>query len=249
MPCPRTRGRDPMKVPLRWLSEFVDTGLTVEELAHRLTMAGLEAEKISVIGDAWDKIYIGHVEAVERHPDADRLVLATVDAGEHRLQVVTGAPNIAQGQTVALALAGARLIDGHADGQVYRTLKPSAIRGVRSEGMVCSEKELGLSDEHEGIMVLEAEAPKGAPLAEWLGETVIEFEITPNLVHNFSILGIAREAGALTDCPVVLPPVADLDRVPRGASDLVTVEAPDLCARYVAVVIDEVPTGPSPGWM
>ena len=152
-----------MKVPLRWLSEFVDTGLTAEELAYRLTMAGLEAEKIAVIGETWDKIYVGYVEAVERHPDADRLVLATVDAGEHRLQVVTGAPNIAQGQKVALALAGARLIDGHADGQVYRTLKPSAIRGVRSEGMVCSEKELGLSDEHEGIMVLEAgRAGRGA---------------------------------------------------------------------------------------
>ena len=238
-----------MKVPMRWLSEFVDTGLTVEELAHRLTMAGLEAEKISVIGDAWDKIYIGHVEAVEQHPDADRLVLATVDAGEHRLQVVTGAPNIAQGQTVALALAGARLIDGHADGQVYRTLKPSAIRGVRSEGMVCSEKELGLSDEHEGIMVLEAEAPKGAPLAEWLGDTVIEFEITPNLVHNFSILGIAREAGALTDRPVTTPPTYDLTSAPSGPEDLVTVAAPDLCARYVAVVIEGIEVGPSPAWL
>ena len=238
-----------MKVPMRWLSEYVDTGLTVEELAYRLTMAGLEAEKISVIGDTWDKIYIGHVEAVERHPDADRLVLATVDAGEHRLQVVTGAPNIAQGQTVALALAGARLIDGHADGQVYRTLKPSAIRGVRSEGMVCSEKELGLSGEHEGIMVLEAEAPKGAPLAEWLGETVIEFEITPNLVHDFSILGIAREAGALTDRPVATPPTFDLGGAPGGPSDLVTVDAPDLCARYVAVVIEGVTVEPSPAWL
>jgi phenylalanyl-tRNA synthetase beta chain len=238
-----------MKVPMRWLSEFIDTGLTVEELAHRLTMAGLEAEKISVIGDAWDKIYIGRVEAVERHPDADRLVLATVEAGEHRLQVVTGAPNIAQGQTVALALAGARLIDGHADGQVYRTLKPSAIRGVRSEGMVCSEKELGLSDEHEGIMVLEAEAPKGAPLAEWLGETVIEFEITPNLVHDFSVLGIAREAGALTARPVTLPPVYDLASAPTGPTDLVTVDAPDLCARYVAVVIEDVTVEPSPAWL
>jgi phenylalanyl-tRNA synthetase beta chain len=238
-----------MKVPFRWLSEFVDTGLTVEELAHRLTMAGLEAEKISVIGDAWDKIYIGHVEAVERHPDADRLVLATVDAGEHRLQVVTGAPNIAQGQTVALALAGARLIDGHADGQVYRTLKPSSIRGVRSEGMVCSEKELGLSDEHEGIMVLEAAAPKGAPLAEWLGETVIEFEITPNLVHNFSIFGIAREAGALMDRPVATPPAYDLSSAPAGPADLVTVDAPDLCARYVAVVIEGVSVEASPGWL
>src|ERR671911_395556 len=238
-----------MKVPFRWLSEYVDTGLTVEELANRLTMAGLEAEKISVIGDTWDKIYIGHVDAVDRHPDADRLVLATVDAGEHRLQVVTGAPNIAQGQTVALALAGARLIDGHADGQVYRTLKPIAIRGIRSEGMVCSEKELGLSDEHEGIMVLEAEAPKGAPLAEWLGETVIEFEITPNLVHDFSILGIAREAGALTDRPVTPPPIYDLASAPAGAADLVTVEAPDLCARYVAVVIEGVTVELSPPWL
>src|SRR5215216_3061096 len=238
-----------MKVPFRWLSEYVDTGLTVEELAHRLTMAGLEAEKISVIGDAWEKIYIGHVEAVEQHPNADRLVLATVDAGEHRLQVVTGAPNIAQGQTVALALAGARLIDGHADGQVYRTLKPSAIRGVRSEGMVCSEKELGLSDEHEGIMVLEAEAPKGAPLAEWLGETVIEFEITPNLVHDFSILGIAREAGALTNRQVAMPSIYDLASAPSGTADLVTVEAPDLCARYVAVVIEGVTVEASPAWL
>jgi phenylalanyl-tRNA synthetase beta chain len=238
-----------MKVPFRWLSEYVDTGLPVEELAYRLTMAGLEAEKISVIGDAWDKIYVGHVEAVERHPDADRLVLATVDVGEHRLQVVTGAPNIAQGQTVALALAGARLIDGHADGQVYRTLKPSAIRGVRSEGMVCSEKELGLSDEHEGIMVLEAEAPRGAPLAEWLGDTVIEFEITPNLVHNFSILGIAREAGALTDRPVATPATYDLASAPSGPADLVSVEARDLCARYVAVVIEGIEVTPSPAWL
>ena len=238
-----------MKVPFRWLSEFVDTGLSVKELAHRLTMAGLEAEKITTIGDGWDNIYVGHVEAVDRHPDADRLVLATVDAGEHRLQVVTGAPNIAQDQKVALALAGARLIDGHAEGQVYRTLKPSSIRGVRSEGMVCSEKELGLSGEHEGIMVLDAEAPKGAPLAEWLGDTVIEFEITPNLVHNFSILGIAREAGALTDRPVSTPQVYDLTSAPLGPADLVTIEAPDLCARYVAVAIDGIDVKPSPAWM
>ncbi len=238
-----------MKVPLRWLNEFVDTGLSVQDLTYRLTMAGLEAEKITVIGDEWGKIYVGYVESVERHPDADRLALATVDAGDHRLQVVTGAPNIAQGQMVPLALAGARLIDGHSEGQVYRTLKPSAIRGVRSEGMVCSEKELGLSQEHEGIMVLEADAPKGAPLVDWLGDTVIEFEITPNLVHNFSILGIAREAGALTDRPVSTPPIFDLERTPAGPADLVTVEATDLCPRYVAVVIDGLRIEPSPAWM
>src|SRR5437016_783671 len=103
-----------MKVPMRWLSEFVDTGLSAADLAHRLTMAGLEAEKITTVGDAWQDICVGRVETVEPHPDADRLVLATVDAGAHRLRVVTGAPNIAPHQMVALALAGARLIDGHA---------------------------------------------------------------------------------------------------------------------------------------
>jgi phenylalanyl-tRNA synthetase beta chain len=235
-----------MKVPLRWLNEFIDTGLSVKELTHRLTMAGLEAEKITNIGDEWANIFVGHVEAVERHPDADRLVLATVDAGEHRLRVVTGAPNIAQDQMVPLALAGARLIDGHADGQIYRTLKPSSIRGIRSEGMVCSEKELGLSEEHEGIMVLEADAPKGVPLAEWLGDTVIEFEITPNLVHNFSILGIAREAGALTDRPVSKPPIFDFAEAPSGPADLVTVEATDIVPRYVGVLIENITVEPLP---
>lgn len=238
-----------MKVPLRWLSEFIDTGLSPKDLAHRLTMAGLEAEKITTIGDGWNNVFVGHVESVERHPDADRLVLATVAAGEHRLTVVTGAPNIAQGQIVPLALAGARLIDGHAEGQVFKTLKPGMIRGVRSEGMVCSEKELGLSDEHEGIMVLEADAPLGAPLVHWLGDTVIEFEITPNLVHDFSILGIAREAGALTDRPVSMPPLFDLESAPRAAVDFVTIEAPDLCSRYVAVVIDGINVRPSPAWL
>ncbi|MFN8676690.1 MAG: phenylalanine--tRNA ligase subunit beta [Thermomicrobiales bacterium] len=238
-----------MKVPTRWLREFVDTGLPAGDLAHRLTMAGLEAEKVETIGDGWQNVFVGHVDTVERHPDADRLVLATVTAGEHHLTVVTGAPNIAAGQVVPLALAGARLIDGHSEGQVYKTLKPGMIRGVRSEGMVCSEKELGLSDEHEGIMVLEPDAPVGAPLADWLGDTVIEFEITPNLVHAFSVLGIAREAAAITSHDVTLPPLYDLTQAPQGAPDLVSIEADDLCPRYAAVVFDGVVIGPSPAWL
>ncbi|HEU5432196.1 MAG TPA: phenylalanine--tRNA ligase subunit beta [Thermomicrobiales bacterium] len=238
-----------MRVPLRWLSEFVEIDLPPAELAHRLTMAGLEAEKIEVIGEDWDKVYVGYVEKVEPHPDADRLVLATVDASEHRLKVVTGAPNIRQGQNVALALAGARLIDGHSEGRVYKTLKPSAIRGVRSEGMVCSEKELGLSDEHEGILVLPADAPVGARLADYLGDAVIEFEITPNLVHAFSIIGIAREAAAVLDEPLRLPAIPDLEAAPQGAANLAEVADPDLCSRYVAVVIDGIAVGPSPEWL
>jgi len=238
-----------MKVPWRWLADFVDTGLSPRELAHRLTMAGLEAEKIETIGDGWANVYVGVVARVERHPDADRLVLATVDAGQHHLKVVTGAPNVAEGQKVALALAGARLFDTHADGHHLTTLKPGVIRGVRSEGMVCSEKELGLSDEHEGIMVLEPEAPVGVPLADWLGDTVIEFEITPNRVDAFSILGIAREAAALTSRPLRLPAIADLLTAPRSDDELVRVEAQDLCPRCSGTVIEGVNVGPSPAWL
>lgn len=238
-----------MNVPLRWLSDFVDITLPVPELTHRLTMAGVAVEKIETIGEGWDNVYVGLVEQVEPHPDADRLVLATVSAGKHRLTVVTGAPNVAEGQKVALALVGARLIDPYVEGLQYRTLKPSSIRGVRSEGMVCSEKELGLSDEHEGIMVLADDAPVGAPLADYLGDTVIEFEITPNLVHAFSVLGIAREVGALTDVALHPPPVADFSTVPDAGADLAILEAPELCARYLAVAIEGLTVGPSPEWM
>ncbi|HEY8448229.1 MAG TPA: phenylalanine--tRNA ligase subunit beta [Thermomicrobiales bacterium] len=238
-----------MKVPMRWLADFVETGLSAKELAHRLTMAGLEAEKIEEIGSLWDNIYVGVVRSVERHPNADRLLLADVDAGEHRLTVVTGAPNIAAGQKVALALPGARLYDGHSDSGELKTLKPVNMRGIRSEGMVCSEKELGLSDEHEGILVLSPDAPVGAPLKDWLGDTVIEFEITPNLVHAFSVVGIAREAAALTNRPLTTPPHADLSAIPAGPPTLVTIEANDLCPRYMGIVIEGVKIGPSPDWL
>ncbi|HET9016148.1 MAG TPA: phenylalanine--tRNA ligase subunit beta, partial [Thermomicrobiaceae bacterium] len=237
-----------MRVPVRWLRELVDTDLSARDIAQRLTMAGLEAEAITEIGGSWDNVFVGHVDRVEPHPDADRLVLATVSAEPHILTVVTGAPNIRQGQKVALALVGARLIDGHSDELRMITLKASTIRGVRSEGMVCSEKELGISEEHEGIMVLDPDAPVGASLRDYLGDEVIEFEITPNLVHAFSMIGIARELAALIDRPVHLPPLAEI-HADGDAGGLVTVEATDLCARYVAVVIDAVRVAPSPEWM
>lgn len=237
-----------MKVPMKWLRDYVAIDIPAQEFAYRMTMAGLEAEQIEQLGADWDKVFVGEVMSVTPHPDADRLVLADVDAGEHRLTVVTGAPNIAQGQKVALALAGARLIDAYADTLTYKTLKPGKIRGVMSEGMVCSEKELGISDEHEGILVLEDDAPKGAPLKDVLGDTVIEFEITPNLVHAFSMIGIAREAGAVLDAPVTLPTVDDL-ATGRDVDDLVAIDAPDLCSRYTAIVVDGARVEPSPEWL
>ncbi|MBA3337934.1 MAG: phenylalanine--tRNA ligase subunit beta [Chloroflexia bacterium] len=239
-----------MKVPFNWLEEFVQTGLTAEDLAHRLTMAGLEVEALERIGDGWDRIFVGEVLHITPHPDADRLVLAEVAAGDHRLTVVTGAPNIVEGQRVPLALAGARLFDSHSSPPVLKTLKPGIIRGIRSEGMVCSEKELGLSDEHEGIMVLEPNAPIGAPLEEWLGNIVFDFEITPNLVHAFSVFGIAREAAALTGRPLSPPPVMELQKTnPETERGLITLDAPDLCSRYAAVDIEGITVGPSPAWL
>ena len=238
-----------MRVPLKWLNEFVNIEVDVAELARRLTLAGLEVEKIDVLGAGWDKVFTAYVNNVERHPDADRLVLADVEAGEHRLTVVTGAPNIAPGQKVVLALAGARLIDGYSDSGEYKTLKPGKIRGVMSEGMVCSEKELGMSDEHEGILVLPADAPVGLPLQKYFGDTVLEFEITPNLAHDFSVLGVAREVSALYHLQLSKPPEIQLDSIPQAKSNLVKIEAPDLCARYVGAVVKGVKVGPSPAWM
>jgi len=236
-------------VPLKWLREFVQTDADAVELSRRLTLAGLEVEKIDIVGAGWDKVFTAQVNNVERHPDADRLVLADVEGGAHRLTVVTGAPNIAAGQKVVLALAGARLIDGHSDSGEFKTLKPGKIRGITSEGMVCSEKELGMSDEHEGILVLPDDAPLGVPLQEYLGDTVLEFEITPNLAHDFSILGVAREVGALYHSPLSEPNLADLSAIPAAPGALVSIESPDLCARYIGAFIKNVTVGPSPAWM
>lgn len=243
-----------MKVPLSWLKDFVDVEMAPRELAARLTLAGVEVESLHSIGDDWDKVYVGHVESVERHPNADRLNLARVVAGEHHLTVVTGAPNIAQGQNVALALVGAELWDGHSEEKKRLKLKPSTIRGVPSEGMVCSEKELGLSDEHEGIIVLPVDAPVGAPLRDYLGDSVFELEITPNLVHDFSVIGVAREVSALTKQALHAPQVTPLPQPDSSAAGLdggplIVVEDPDLCPRYVAVVVEGVKVGESPEWL
>jgi phenylalanyl-tRNA synthetase beta chain len=237
-----------MKVPVRWLRELVNVDWSAAEIARRMTMAGLEAEAITVIGETWDNVYVGYVDHVERHPNADRLNLVTVSAGEHHLTVVTGAPNIAEKQKVALALAGARLVDGHSDEFRMATLKSSTIRGIRSEGMVCSEKELSISEEHEGIMVLDEDAPVGTPLRDYMGDEVIEFEITPNLVHAFSMIGIARELGAIAAVHPKLPELTDLCATPRNDA-LVKVHAPDLCPRYIGVVIENVQVEASPFWM
>ena len=180
-----------MKVPLSWLKDYVDITVTPEELAHRLTMAGTEVEQIERTAD-WDNIVVGHVKAVNPHPNAERLCLVTVFIGSGDVEVVCGAPNVAEGQTIAYASIGAVLRDAYSDDpDATKRLKKSKIRGVESQGMVCSEKELGLSGEHEGILELDTDAAPGTPLGEVLGDVILEAELTPNRPDCLGLVGIA----------------------------------------------------------
>jgi len=236
-----------MKVSLKWLSEYVAIKLTPQELAERLTMAGIEVQGVQTVG-GWEKMLVGEVIEVNPHPDADRLKLATVNLGTQQLTVVCGAPNIAVGQRVPFARVGAQLIDGHT-GEML-TLKPAKIRGILSEGMVCSEKELGISDSHEGIMVLPSEAPVGVPLSEYLGDTIFDLDVTPNRPDCLCLMGIAREVAALTGEEVHLPEI-DYQEEEQSIDSLISVDitAPELCPRYCASLVTGIAISSSPVWL
>jgi phenylalanyl-tRNA synthetase beta chain len=236
-----------MRVPLSWLREYVDIDVSAQELGHRLTMAGVEAGDIIELG-GWTGCYVGRVLAVEQHPNADRLSLCQVDIGPEQLQVVCGAPNVAPGQAVCFAKVGAYLYNTHSG--KHEILKPARIRGVVSEGMICSELELGLGGGHEGIVVLPDDAPVGTPLDRYLGDTVIDLEVTANRVDCFSILGVAHEVAAITGQAVREPDIS-YQEGPTPLSQLanVSVADPDLCLRYTASVIDGVTIGDSPQWL
>ena len=245
-----------MKLPVSWLRDYVDITTDIEDLAERMTLAGLEVASVDHIGSEWDreKIFVGEVLQVEKHPNADRLTVVTVEYGADRpMSVVTGAPNLEigqKGQKVAFAIAGARLIDGYAEELKYTTLKPSKIRGVSSEGMVCSEKELGLSDEHTGIILLDEDAPVGTPLVDYMGDTVLDLDLTPNLARCFSVIGVAREIAALTRKKLhVSMPRVEAPGEPIHGQIEIEIADPELCSRYSATLIRGIAIGPSPQWM
>ena len=222
--------------------------LEPKELAHRLTMAGIEVGDVEEVGEAWEGVCVGKVREVKKHPNADRLTLCTVDLPEETFEVICGAPNVAAGQNIAFARVGAQLLDGHS-GKPFK-LKAAKIRGVVSNGMICSEKELGMSDEHEGILVLPEDAPPGVPLFEYLGDSILELELTPNRPDCLSMLGVAQEVAALTGERVTAPEVV-YEEEARLAGNLASVEVadPDLCSRYTASIVTGVKIGPSPEWM
>lgn len=234
-----------MYLSINWLRDFIPQDIPVSDLAHRLTMAGLEVEEILSCGSEWDNVVVGEILEISRHPNAEKLQLAKVRAGESVLPIVCGAPNIAVGQRIPLALEGAKLPCGMA-------IKKSKIRGEISHGMICSEPELGLGDDHSGILVLSPEAPVGIPLAAHLGlaDTVLNIGITPNRADCLCVVGLAREIAAIFDLPMELPQYR-LDETgdPIEQSIAVDIRDPDLCPRYSARLVTGLAVKPSPVWL
>ena len=236
-----------MKVPLSWLKQYVDVDIPAGELAHRLTMAGIEVGDVIETG-GWTGCFVGQVLDVRPHPQADRLRLCQVTTGSLELEVVCGAPNVAAGQKICFATVGARIYDTHSG--KHETLKAARIRGVESQGMICSETELELGEDHSGIVVLPEDAPVGTPLDDYLGDTVLDLELTPNRLDCLSILGVAHEVAALTQGTVNEPDLQYSEEGPPIDSLVsISVADPDLCPRYTASLIQGLAIGPSPQWL
>ena len=184
-----------IKVPLSWLRVYCDIPWSVEELVERLVMTGLEVDAVETVGSDFEGFVAGRVERLERHPNADRLSLCTVDVGGESLQIICGAPNVAAGQMVPVARVGAALPDGMA-------IRKARIRGVESFGMICSEAELNLSDDHDGIMVLDGATEPGRLLKDVLGgpETVLSIDVGTNRPDCLSLVGLARRIARRRPC-------------------------------------------------
>lgn len=266
-----------MKIPISWLKDYIDLeGLSVEDVARKLTLAGLEVDEIkyaglpmptykdgerhefktSGIGWDRDKIVVAEIREVKPHPNADRLTLLDLYDGQQNQTVLTGAPNIfhlkgtgklAKPIKVAYAKEGSVIYDGHADGLVLTTLKRAKIRGVESYSMVASEKELGISEEHEGIIILDDDAPVGMPLVDYMGDAVLDISILPNMARNANVLGVARELSALTGRPLKKPKI-EYSTEGQPVDELVSIEItePELNPRFVIGLIRDVEIKPSP---
>jgi len=265
-----------MRLPVSWLKDYVDITIPVEEVANLLTLAGLEVEDIHYVGWAmpadgshgfktsgisWDreKIVVAEILEVGPHPNADRLTLCKLNDGLQEHTVLTGAPNLfdykgkgplSKPIKVAYAKEGATIYDGHAEGLALTTLKRAKIRGVESYSMVCSEKELGISEEHEGVIFLDDDAPVGMPLADYMGDAVFEIKINPNMARNPNVLGIAREVAALTRQPLKKPE-SKLQVSGESIEGKVKIEItnPELNPRFTLALIRNVELKPSPYWV
>ena len=250
-----------MNVSLNWLSEYVPHGLSADALDRLLTMAGLEVESVEHTGPRLDGVVVGRVLGVRPHPDADRLRVCDVDLGDAAgpLQIVCGAPNVAEGQAVPVATVGTELMLPARDGSGLApvTIKKGKIRGEVSNGMICAEDELGLGTDHDGILVLDPDAPVGMAFAAYLaergdlpGDAILDLAITPNRPDATSHLGVARDVAALTNQSLTVPNV-DVPGIGGEAATqaVVTIDDPEGCPRYAAMIVRGVTVGPSPDWL
>jgi phenylalanyl-tRNA synthetase beta chain len=237
-----------VRVPLDWLSEYCDPGLEPGEIAELLSMRAVEVERVSRVGvPSTDGFVVGRVVSAEQHPNADRLRVCEVETGDGVRTIVCGAPNVAAGQAVAVALPGARMPDGTELGR-------AKLRGVESDGMILSERELELGEDHAGIIVLETDAGAGTPLEEVLpiADSVLELDLNPNRVDCMGVYGVAREVHAITGAPLAEPPWEAPEPAATGSVDelaSVAVEVPGLCPRFTARAFTGVEIGPSPPWL
>jgi phenylalanyl-tRNA synthetase beta chain len=235
-----------MQVSLKWLRELVDVTLDVPALVDLLDMTGTKVEAVHTVGASVDGVVVGRILTKERHPEAEKLWVTTVDVGAAEpLQIVCGAQNFEAGDLVPVALVGATLPNGV-------TIKKAKLRGIVSEGMNCSAAELGLGADQSGLLILPADAPVGMPFFEYHGtaDTVLELEITPNRPDCLSVAGVAREVGAVTGANATVPAsVPEESGEPVSASVSVEIEDPALCPRYTARLIRGVRIGPSPEWL
>jgi phenylalanyl-tRNA synthetase beta chain len=234
-----------MKVSLNWIKQFVPIDLNPSEVAEMLTMAGLEVEGIEYRGRGLGDVIISKILDIMPHPKADRLSICQVSTGSREVSVVCGATNIEKGHVVALALPGTRLPDG-------TPIKETKIRGELSYGMLLAEDEMGLTDDHSGIMILPDDLSPGQSLPDIMAleDCMLDVAITPNRIDCASVVGIAREIGALTDTPIVMPEI-HLEQGDAPIEDLASVTVLDAhgCPRYAAGLVDQVKIGPSPFWM
>ncbi len=265
-----------MNIPLSWLKDYVDVDLPLEELARVMTMAGLEVDEVKLLGLlgpdndrhgfkftglSWpaDKFVVAEIQEVNSHPDADRLVLCELDDGTGVRTILTGAPNLypykGQGKLnpplkVAYVREGAVLYDGHKAGMELTKLKRTKIRGFETDSMVCSEKELGLSEESDGIIIFPSDAPTGMPLKDYIGDAVFVIDILPNMARNACIRGVAREVAAQLNLPLKTP---KLSAVPSGKpiDGLAEIEIrdPELNPRFIFGYAEGLKAQPSPQWV
>ncbi len=239
-----------MQFPESWLRSFCNPSLSTQQLADTLTMAGLEVEDLKPVAPPFSKIVVGEIKEAVQHPNADRLRVCKVDVGQPEwLDIVCGAPNARVGIRVPCALVGAELPPGE-DGKPF-VIKVGKLRGVESQGMLCSAKELQIADDHGGLLELAADAPLGQNIREHLNldDTLFTLKLTPNLAHCLSVYGVAREVSALTGAPLLSP---GFPAMPVGNADklAVKISAPDLCGRFSGRVIRNVNTkAKAPQWM